>query len=168
LTCSLPYKVQSGVCVTSKFAIAQWGFGSLINSGAFFYAVSISGNSFSLQWAAYNNANAAAWSYIWEFSPIIGSINTYSIRVFATFIVAPNLVATLNPISLASTASSTALSAQLYQEINSMAILDQQWIVTVDATTIGAVNVKSALTNLYLDNGLTLKPTPTPLLLIPQ
>jgi hypothetical protein len=128
----------------------------------------LSGNDFQLQWAAYSTANAAAWSYIWEFSPIVGAVNTYSIRVFASFVLPLNSAATLNPISLASSSGSTSLTAQLYSELNNMAILDQQWIVTQDATTVGAVNVKSALTNLYIDTGLTLKSVPTPLLLIPQ
>lgn len=168
LTCSLPFKVQSGICVAAKFIIAQHGFGSLINSGANFFAVNLVGGVPTLLWGAYSTANAASWSYVWEFSPITSLINTYSIRVFVSFIVLGNSVATLNPISLSSSVGSNLVTAQQYIEVGGVAIQDQKWIVTVDSSTPGTVNVRSASTNLFIDTGLTLLPTPTPLLLIPQ
>ena len=153
IACSVPYFADKGICKTFGFRILGWAAGAnyALGGGSSFFVADA--NSVSLQWALYSSAfSGSAWISIFELSPIEGTTDRFSIRLFKSVQSNINI-----PYSI--TRSGNNIGMNTYIPNGNVADDVQQWFVDFNYIE-KSYTIRSRSDNLYINGSLSLSSQP--------
>lgn len=151
--CSLPYFADRGVCKTFGFRILGWAAGAnyALGGGSSFFVASFS--TLQLQWASYSSAfTSSSWISVFELSPIEGTTDRFSIRLFKEVQAGINV-----PYSI--TRAGNSISLETYRPNGNVADDSQQWFVSFEYTE-KSYTIRSRSGDQYITGGLSLGGAP--------
>ena len=151
--CSVPYFVDKGICKNFGFRILGYSASGnyALGGGSSFFVSDFS--NVQLQWSLYSSAfTSSSWISIFELSPIEGTTDRFSIRIFK------QVQSNINvPYSI--TRSGNNIGMATYKPNGNVADDTQQWFVEFNVVE-KSYTIRSRSDNLYISDSLSLRGQP--------